>query len=85
MIRAAAAEAGRDPAGIGLQARLSDPHDLDALPARVARLREAGFTWTSVSMPALEAAGVRGVAAQVELLGRIRERIRDEVGGAPDR
>lgn len=75
IIRAAAEEAGRDPDTIGLQARLSDPLDLDGISRRVTNLRESGFTWTSVSMPMLEAAGVTGVEAQVEALTRIRERI----------
>lgn len=75
VIRAAALEAGRDPDQIGLQARLSNPLDLDAIPRRITALREAGFTWTSVSMPALEAAGVTGIEAHVAILSKIRERI----------
>lgn len=80
VIRAAAEEAGRDLARIGMQARLSDVLDLDALPRRIAGLRAAGFTWAAVSLPAIEAAGVVGVEAQVETLARIRERILREVG-----
>jgi alkanesulfonate monooxygenase SsuD/methylene tetrahydromethanopterin reductase-like flavin-dependent oxidoreductase (luciferase family) len=80
IIKAAAEAAGRDPARIGLQARLSDPLDLESLTRRVAALRAAGFTWTSVSLPSLETAGVVGVAALVEALSRIRERLRREVG-----
>jgi probable F420-dependent oxidoreductase len=75
IIQAAAEAAGRDPARIGLQARLSDPRDLESLPRRIAGLRAAGFTWTAVSLPAIEAAGVVGVAAQVEMLSRIREKL----------
>lgn len=75
VIRAAALETGRDPDQIGLQARLSNPLDLDAIPRRITALREAGFTWTSVSMPALEAAGVTGIEAHVAILSKIRERI----------
>jgi probable F420-dependent oxidoreductase len=75
IIQAAAEAAGRAPASIGLQARLSDPLDLESLTRRIAGLRAAGFTWTSVSLPALEAAGVVGVAAQVDMLSRIRERL----------
>ena len=81
-IRAAAEAAGRDPARIGLQARLSDPLDLESLPRRVAGLRAAGFTWITVSLPVVEAAGVVGVAAQVEALTRIKEAILDAVGDA---
>jgi probable F420-dependent oxidoreductase len=80
IIRAAAEAAGRDPASIGLQARLSDPLALESLARRVAGLRAAGFTWTSVSLPALEAAGVVGIAALVEALSRIKERLRRELG-----
>ena len=81
-IRAAAEAAGRDPARIGLQARLSDPLDLESVPRRVAGLRAAGFTWITVSLPVVEAAGVVGVAAQVEALTRIKEAILDAVGDA---
>jgi probable F420-dependent oxidoreductase len=80
IVKAAAEEAGRDPAKIGLQARLSDPLDLESLTRRVAGLRAAGFTWTSVSLPSLETAGVGGVAALVETLSRIRERLWREIG-----
>ena len=80
IIKAAAEAAGRDPAKIGLQARLSDPLDLEALTRRVAGLRAAGFTWTSVSLPSLETAGGGGVAALVETLSRIRERLWREIG-----
>jgi probable F420-dependent oxidoreductase len=81
-IRAAAEAAGRDPARIGLQARLSEPLDLESVPRRVAGLRAAGFTWITVSLPVVEAAGVVGVAAQVEALTRIKEAILDAVGDA---
>jgi probable F420-dependent oxidoreductase len=81
IIRAAAEEVGRDPTKIGLQTRLSDPLDSDAVAGRVARLRELGFTWVTVGGPGLEAAGVQGVAAQVDALARIRERIQSAVGG----
>jgi probable F420-dependent oxidoreductase len=81
-IRAAAEAAGRDPARIGLQARLSDPLDLESIPRRVAGLRAAGFTWITVSLPVVEAAGVVGVAAQVEALTRIKAAILDAVGDA---
>ena len=80
IIRAAAEAVGRDPANIGLQARLSDPLDLESLTRRVAGLRAAGVTWIAVSLPAIESAGVVGVAAQVEALARIRERVRHETG-----
>lgn len=83
VIRAAAEKADRDPDAIGLQARLSDPLDLDSIARRVTGLRELGFTWTSISMPVLEAAGVTGIEAQVERLSQIRERILGAAGIAP--
>lgn len=82
-VREAAAEAGRDPDAIGLQTRLTDLDDLDALAARMAGLRAIGFTWATISLPVLAAGGVRGVFAQREVLGRIKERIRRETGEPP--
>lgn len=80
IIRAAAEEAGRDADAIGFQTRLSDAHDFDRIGARVDELRSLGFTWVTVNMSMLEAAGVRGVLAQIEMLGQIRERVRSEAG-----
>jgi probable F420-dependent oxidoreductase len=80
VIRAAAEEAGRDPETISLQTRLSDPLDLDAIPRRVSALRDAGFTWISISMPVLEASGVTSIPAMVETLGTIRERVLEAAG-----
>lgn len=80
IIHAAAEAAGRDPAQIGLRARLSEPNNLDAVAARIAALRETGFTWATVSMPSLDAAGVHEVGAQLDLLAQIRDRIVHEVG-----
>ena len=79
-IHRAAEEAGRDPAAIGLQAWLGDVRDLDALAARAAAFRAAGFTWGTVNMTALYTAGARNVAAQREALARIRERVLRETG-----
>jgi probable F420-dependent oxidoreductase len=84
-IFAAAEKAGRDSAGIGLQARLSAPQDFDRIGGRVAALREAGFGWVSVSMPTLEAAGMREMTVQVDALTRIIGRIRKEVGRSDSR
>jgi probable F420-dependent oxidoreductase len=81
-IRAAAEEAGRDPTAIGFQARISDPLNLEAISRRVFALSQAGFTWTSVSMPELEAAGVTSIEAQVDALGQIRERILSAAGAS---
>ena len=57
----------------------TDAPFFDGAP-QVRGLQAAGFTWTSVSLPALEMAGVAGVAALVEALSRIKERLRRELG-----
>jgi probable F420-dependent oxidoreductase len=78
VIRQAAEQAGRDPAAIGLQVQLGDPRDPDALAARAAAFRAAGFTWGAVNMTQLYTAGARDVAAQREALERLRDRVRQE-------
>jgi probable F420-dependent oxidoreductase len=75
IIHHAAQEAGRDPADIGLQIQLGDVRDLDAMAARAAAFRAAGFTWGAVNMTALYTSGARDIAAQREALERIRERV----------
>ena len=80
VIRAAAEQAGRDPAAIGLQVQLGDPRDPDALAARAAAFRASGFTWGAVNMTALYTAGARDVQAQREALERIKERVEQETG-----
>ena len=80
VIRAAAEQAGRDPAAIGLQVQLGDPRDPDALAARAAAFRASGFTWGAVNMTALYTAGARDVQAQREALERIKERVQQETG-----
>ena len=75
VIRRTAEDAGRDPAAIGLQAQLGDVRDLDALAARAAAFRAAGFTWGAVNMTALYTAGARDIAAQREALSRLCERV----------
>ena len=81
VIRASAEQAGRDPATIGFQVQLGDPRDLDALAARAATFRSAGFTWGAVNMTPLYTAGARDVAAQREALERSKERVRRETEG----
>jgi hypothetical protein len=78
VIRRAAEGAGRDPDAIGLQVQLGDPRDPDALAARAAAFRAAGFTWGAVNMTQLYTAGARDVASQREALERVRERVRRE-------
>ena len=79
-VHRAAEAAGRDPAAIGLQVQLGDVRDLDALAARAAAFRAAGFTWGAVNMTALYTAGARDIAAQREALARLRERVLRETG-----
>ena len=76
VIREAAERAGRDPQAIGLQVQLGDPRDLEALAARAAAFREAGFTWGTINMTGLYTAGARDVASQREALEQIRARVR---------
>jgi alkanesulfonate monooxygenase SsuD/methylene tetrahydromethanopterin reductase-like flavin-dependent oxidoreductase (luciferase family) len=78
IIHRAAEEAGRDPATIGLQIQLGDVRDLDAMAARAAYARAAGFTWGAVNMTSLYTSGARDIAAQREALERIRERVQRE-------
>jgi probable F420-dependent oxidoreductase len=75
VIRRAAEQAGRDPDAIGLQVQLGDPRDPDALAARAAAFRAAGFTWGAVNMTQLYTAGARDVASQREALELVRERV----------
>ncbi len=75
VIQRTAEQAGRDPGVIGLQVQLGDVRDLDALAARAAAFRAAGFTWGTVNMTQLYTAGARDVASQREALERLRERI----------
>jgi probable F420-dependent oxidoreductase len=78
VIHRAAEQAGRDPSRIGLQIQLGDPRDLDALAARAAAFRAAGFTWGAINMTQLYTGGARDVAAQHEALARIKERVQRE-------
>ena len=75
VIHRTAEQAGRDPGAIGLQVQLGDVRDLDALAARAAAFRAAGFTWGTVNMTQLYTAGARDVSAQREALEQIRERV----------
>ena len=78
VIQRTAEQAGRDPGAIGLQVQLGDVRDLDALAARAAAFRAAGFTWGTVNMTQLYTAGARDVSAQREALERIKERVQRE-------
>jgi probable F420-dependent oxidoreductase len=80
IIRRHAEAAGRDPDAIGLQIQLGDPRDLDRMARRAAEFAALGFGWATVSMTGLYTAGHREVDAQIDALGRARERVLREVG-----
>jgi len=85
-----AAEAGRDPATIGLQSMVAPPPrdaegkrfyaEPDRVVARVAALKAMGFSWVALNATAIFQAGARSVDAMLEALGALHERLRAEVG-----
>jgi len=85
-----AAEAGRDPAAIGLQSMVApSPRDAegkrfyaepDRVVARVTALKTMGFGWVALNATAIFQAGARSVAAMTEQLGTLHDRLRAEVG-----
>jgi len=85
-----AAEAGRDPATVGLQSMVAPPPrdaagrgfyaDHDAVVRRVAALRDMGFQWAAVNATAIFQAGARTVDAMTDALGALHGRLRAEVG-----
>ena len=85
-----AEEAGRDPAGIGLQMMVSAPTgdaaaktfyaDHDRVVRRVEEIRDLGVEWASLNATAIFQAGARSVAAMVDELRRLHDRLRDAVG-----
>jgi probable F420-dependent oxidoreductase len=85
-----AAEAGRDPAGIGLQSMVAPPPrdaegkrfyaEHDRVVARVAGLAKMGFGWATLNATAIFQAGARSVDAMLDALATLHTRIRAEVG-----
>jgi alkanesulfonate monooxygenase SsuD/methylene tetrahydromethanopterin reductase-like flavin-dependent oxidoreductase (luciferase family) len=85
-----AAEAGRDPATIGLQSMVAPPlrdaegkrfyAEPDRVVARVAALKAMGFSWVALNATAIFQAGARSVDAMLEALGALHARLRAEVG-----
>ena len=85
-----AAEAGRDPAAIGLQSMVAPPPrdaagktfyaDHDAVVRRVVALRAMGFEWVALNATAIFQAGARSVDAITDALARLHEKIRAETG-----
>ena len=85
-----AAEAGRDPATIGLQSMVAPPPrdaeskrfyaEPDRVVARVAALKAMGFSWVALNATAIFQAGARSVDAMLDALGALHGRLRAEVG-----
>ncbi|MBM3223758.1 MAG: LLM class F420-dependent oxidoreductase [Candidatus Tectomicrobia bacterium] len=89
-IRQHASEAGRDPGAIGLQSMVAPPPrdaagksfyaEHDRVVARVAATQAVGFQWASLNATAIFQAGARSVAAMIDTLGALHQRLRAEVG-----
>jgi alkanesulfonate monooxygenase SsuD/methylene tetrahydromethanopterin reductase-like flavin-dependent oxidoreductase (luciferase family) len=92
VIKEAAAAAGRDPQALGWQGQIAPPPrpgdaaarmyyaDLDQVAKRVVDLKDMGFGWAAVNGTAVFQSGARSVAAMIEALGMIHDRLRREVG-----
>ena len=89
-IRQHAADAGRDPQALGMQAMLAPPprdaagkdfyRDVDAVVRRAVEVRDMGFDWIAVNATAIFQAGARSVDAMTESLAALLPRVRDAVG-----
>jgi len=85
-----AAEAGRDPATIGLQSMVAPPpRDAESkrfyteharVVARVAELKAMGFQGVALNATAVFQAGARSVDAMIDALAGLHDRLRAEVG-----
>ena len=85
-----AAEAGRDPAAIGLQSMVAPPpRDAEGkrfyaeharVVARVAELQAMGFQGVALNATAVFQAGARSVDAMIDALAGLHDRLRAEVG-----
>jgi probable F420-dependent oxidoreductase len=92
-IRRHAADAGRDPDALQFQAMLAPPPrqnddgrgktffaDAERVAQRAAEIAALGFGWVSINATNVFQSGARSVAAMVDLLGVLHDRIRREVG-----
>jgi probable F420-dependent oxidoreductase len=91
-IKRYAAEAGRDPAGLGFQAQITAPpdpadpigRDFHSSPERIAAVaraaKEAGFGGVALNGSAVYVAGTQNADGLSEDLEGIHERVRAEVG-----
>jgi probable F420-dependent oxidoreductase len=71
VVETAAAQAGRDPAAIGMEGRVSYTGDVDAVGAEVAAWAQAGASHVSINTMG---AGLAGVEGHLEVLTEIAER-----------
>ena len=89
-IRRHAAEAGRDPAAIGMQAMLAPPpndaggktfyQDQSRVVARAEQLAGIGFEWIALNATAIFQSGARSVAEIADRLGELHSSLRTAVG-----
>ena len=89
-IRRYAAEAGRDPNSVGMQAMLAPPPrdaagktfyaEPDRVVARAKMLQNMGFDWISLNATAIFQAGARNVSAMIEQLEVLHTKLRATVG-----
>jgi len=85
-IRSHAEAAGRDPSTIGMQQMLDVPPrdasgkgfyaDLDQVEARAIAVKEMGFEWGAINATAIFQSGARSVAAMIDTLAALHERLR---------
>ncbi len=86
-----AEDAGRDPAELGYQMMLDAPptdeagkrfyEELDRVAARATEVKAMGFEWGALNATAIFQAGARSVDAIIDVLGKVHEVVRREVGG----
>jgi alkanesulfonate monooxygenase SsuD/methylene tetrahydromethanopterin reductase-like flavin-dependent oxidoreductase (luciferase family) len=89
-IRSHAADAGRDPAALGMQAMLAPPPndrggkdfygDLGRVVERAEHVRDLGFDWLAVNATAVFQAGARSIDGMIDALDRLHTALRGAVG-----
>ncbi len=89
-IRRHAADAGRDPSAIGMQAMLAPPpndaggktfyQDQSRVVARAEQLAGIGFEWIALNATAIFQSGARSVAEIADRLGELHSSLRTAVG-----
>ncbi len=85
-----AADAGRDPSAVGMQAMLAPPpndaggktfyQDQSRVVARAEQLAGIGFEWIALNATAIFQSGARSVAEIVDRLGELHSSLRTAVG-----